>query len=50
MLIKDFEGLVSTTADVYRDTKFEHAADKFAADVLAKKPYLVKELIARIKR
>lgn len=45
--IDTFDGLASATADVYRDTKFEHAADKFAAEVLAKQPELVESLKAK---
>ncbi|MFZ1600650.1 MAG: hypothetical protein WAT31_04710, partial [Candidatus Saccharimonas aalborgensis] len=45
--IDTFDGLTNATADVYRDTKFEHAADKFAAEVLAKQPDLVEQLKAK---
>ena len=44
--IGTFDDLVGATADVYRDTKFEHSADKFAAEVLAKQPEIVKYLIS----
>ena len=45
--INNFDELTSATADVYRDTKFEHAADKFAAEVLAKQPEIVESLKAK---
>ena len=39
--IRDFDQLVDATADVYRDTKFEHAADVFAANVLRGLPDII---------
>jgi SAM-dependent methyltransferase len=47
--ITTFDELIDATADVYRDTPFEHAADKFAANVLAQQPELVAQLLKQAK-
>lgn len=42
--------LVDATADVYRDTTFEHAADRFAASVLEFQPTMMTQLTGNIDK
>lgn len=46
--ISTMDELIYATADVYRDTKFEHAADNFAADVLQRQPVMMQQLTGNI--